>query len=786
MKGLRRSQFAWGVAVLALAVGGCGGGSGAKPQPTPLPPVVTTPPTVPPPPPPPPAPTPTPTPAPTPTPTPPPAGTNYNDAEYQRSNGAVAANAISAYNAGARGQNVTIAVVDSGINPNLADFSGKIAPGSGDLVASRGVADTEGHGTAVSAVAAGARNGQSILGVAFDSLILSLNTSDPNKCDEEDGCKHPDSAIALAVDRARQNGAKVVNISLGGEGASQALLAAVQRAANAGMVIVIASGNDAAANPSEMARLFANAAGSNVIIAGSVGVAANGDPAQGIDINQMSSFSNRAGSSANQYLTALGYRVRAPDHTGAQFLWSGTSFSAPVISGAAALLASAFPNLTGAQIIQILLGSADDLGAAGTDSTFGRGRLNITRAFQPMGTTQVAGTSGLAISAAQNGTTSAPMGDAAPVLPGVVILDGFDRAFALDLARTLTRHAPERPLGENLELGTSQERAVLGATAVSITMRRDIAGRSHMEIARTGLTQEEARRARIVAGSAVSHLSPRTAVAFGFSETGRNLQQRLARSGNGAFLVARDPAGRTGFIAGEAGSFGLRHDLGIAAVTLTAERGEVRQPGLAPTGERPGYTSSSITADRRFGDLTGSVGITRLDEEATVLGGRFAFAPAGSSTTFLDLALRYDLSPSWGAEGRLRQGWTRLPGGNGFVEGGTMGSDAWSVDLWRRNAFAAGDLVSLRVTQPLRVSSGGYLLNVPVSYDYADSSVGYRRTVFGLSPRGRELALEAAYLLPLFDGAGSLSANAFMRRDPGHIEAAKDDVGAAIRFTLGF
>lgn len=781
MKGPGRGQLAWGVAMLALAVGGCGGG-GARPQPTPLPPVVTTPPpTVPTPPPPPPAPTPTPPPAPTPTPPPPPT-INYNDAEYQRSNGASSANAISAYNAGATGLGVTIGVIDSGINPALGDFTGKIAPGSGDIVASRGISDTEGHGTAVSAVAAAGRNGSSILGVAFDSLILSLNTSDPDDCDEEDGCSHPDSAIAVAIDRARTNGARVINISLGGDGISNGVLAAVQRAAAAGLVIVVSAGNDAAASPDQFAARMALQASANVIIAGSVGVAGG----TGTDLSQLSTFSNQAGSSAANYLTALGYRVRAPDHTGAQFLWSGTSFSAPVISGAAALLASAFPNLTGAQIVEILMTSADDLGAAGTDATFGRGRINLTRAFQPIGATHAAGVSNLALSGEVNGTTSGPMGDAEPDLPGVVILDGFDRAYALDLARTLSRTPSERPLGENLELGLASAHGEVGGTSVSITTRRDLAGRSQLEVARTGLTEEEARRARVVAGAALTRLTPRTAIAFGFSETGRGLQQRLARSGNGAFLVARDPAGRTGFIAGEAGSLGLRHDLGIAAVTVTAERGEVRQPGVTPGLESRGYTSSSITADRRFGRLATSLGVTRLDEQATVLGARFGFAPAGSSTTFVDLSLRYDLSSLWGAEARLRGGWTRLPGGNGFVEGGTMTSDAWSVDLWRRNAFASGEMVSLRVTQPLRVRGGGYLLNLPVSYDYADRSVGYAPTIFSLSPRGRELALEAAYLMPLFDGAGNLSLNAFMRRDPGNIEAARDDLGAAMRFSLDF
>jgi hypothetical protein len=684
-------------------------------------------------------------------------------------------------------------VIDSGINPSLSEFSGKIAPASGDLVAQRGIADSEGHGTAVSAVAAAARNGQNTLGVAFDSAILSLNTSDPNDCGGEDGCKHTSTAITAAVDRARMEGAKVINISLGGEGASQALIAAIQRAANAGLVVVVSAGNDGAANPTAFASGIANAGGANVIIAGSIGVPVNGDPAQGVDLNQRSTFSNQAGRDAAKYLSALGYRVRAPDHTGAQFLWSGTSFSAPVISGAAALLASAFPNLTGSQIVTILFNSADDLGDVGTDATFGRGRLNIARAFAPQGTTRLAGSSPIAIGAATNGTLSGPMGDASPAMQGAIILDGFDRAYALDLAKTLERVAADRPLEDALQPGVSVARSVIGATAVSIAMRQNLTGPSQLEIAQTGLTEEEARRARVVAGSALSRLSPRTAVAFGFSQTGQALQQKLTGRGNGAFLIARDPAERTGFTAGDAGSVALRHDLGIAGVTVTAEQGDVRQQGelrqrdlLAPDAIRRGYSSTSLTADRSFGDLHASLGVTRLQEEATVLGGRFGFAPGGSATTFVDTALRYDLSRNWGIEGRYRNGWTQLPGGSGFVQGGSMASNGWAVDLWRRNAVTAGDLVSLRVTQPLRVQSGGYRLNLPVAYDYADGSVDYSVSEFSLAPKGREVAFEAAYLLPLFDGAGSLSANTFYRMDPGHVAAALDDVGAAVRFSLDF
>ncbi|MFN3389896.1 MAG: S8 family serine peptidase, partial [Allosphingosinicella sp.] len=370
MRNFRRATLALSVGWSALALAGCGGG-GSRPQPAPPPPPVA-------------APAPAPTATPTPPPPPPPpttTATNFNDAEYRRSNGATSSGAISAWDRGATGGNVTIGVVDSGINPNLSDFAGKVHSGSRDLVGNRGVTDSDGHGTAVSAVAAAARNGEGTMGVAFGSQILSLNAQDPNNCNDKDGCLFPDSAIAAGIDSARTNGARVINLSLGGDGVSSRVIAAIQRAAASGIVIVVSAGNDGHTNPSAFASQIAAAAGANVIIAGSVGVAG----ADGTDLTQMSTFSNLAGGSGQNYLAALGFRVTAPDQNGRLMSWNGTSFSAPVISGAAALLASAFPHLTGAQIVEILMGSADDLGQAGIDSVYGRGRLNITRAFEPQG-----------------------------------------------------------------------------------------------------------------------------------------------------------------------------------------------------------------------------------------------------------------------------------------------------------------------------------------------------------------------------------------------------------------
>jgi hypothetical protein len=703
---------------------------------------------------------------------------NYNDSEYARSNGGSAHSSISAYNKGATGVGVKIAVIDSGINPSLPEFAGKIDPASRDIASNRGITDTDGHGTAVASVAAAARDGLGTMGVAFGSTIMSFNTSDPNDCDPEDGCSHSDPDIAEAIDLARTNGAKVINISLGGPDPSAIVNAAIARAASAGILIVLSAGNDGKEPTGGSPEAFAlsAAAAGNVIIAGAMDANRN-----------MADFSNKAGTGAATYLTAIGVKVRAPDHTGDAYLWSGTSFSAPVISGAAALLASAFPNLTGQQIMQILFVSADDAGAPGTDALFGRGILNIDRAFQPQGTLSLPGGQEVDL-ASGGGQGSTAMGDSRVAVAGMVVLDGYSRAYAMTLASALQRAEQDRPLGRALQPGLSTATAGARGLAVSITVDRKLGGQPEVGLAQLGLTYEDGRKARVLSGIAVSRLSPRLAVAMGLSESAKTLERRLTGHYQDAFLVARDPMSRVGFQGDASGSLGARRRLGGVGLTLTAERGEVFQPGFDRSIHQPRYSIASLGVDRRFGPARISLGASRLDEEATTLGARFSplLGVGGGTSWFADAAASFELGAGWAAHAAYRRGWTSAAAGAGLAQGGRFATDAWSLDVGKSNALRPGDRFALRLMQPLRVRSGGLNLSVPVSYSYDSLSAGYEDRFFNLAPTGREIDLEAAYGLGLFSGTGHLSANAFARRHPGNVAEMDPDLGAAFRFTLGF
>ncbi len=759
-----------GVCAAALLLGGCGGGGGVKPSP---PPPVAAPL---------PAPTSAPTPAPTPSPTPTGTGTNFDTSEYRATVGSVSMNALSAYNKGATGAGVGVGVIDSGIDLQSEEFGDRLSAASRDVAGNSTVDDESGHGTAVAFTIAGRRNGAGTHGVAFDATIIALRADRPGTCaaettnDEMSGCKFPSDAIARGVDAARVAGAKVINLSLGGEAMPADLRAAIGRATAAGIVLVIAAGNDGTAEPDPFALVATDTSVSRnqVIIAGSVGA---GDIA--------SSFSDKAGSGARQFLTAVGERVRAPDESGTSFLWSGTSFAAPQISGAVALLAQAFPNLTGAQIVELLLTTARDAGEMGTDPVYGRGVLDLTRAFQPVGVTSVAGT-GATVSMTNNGTLSAPMGDARTSGTGAVILDGFNRAFAIDLAQTIDRHTPAPALANALGGRVRSVALATGGMTVALTVAPSTS--QGVQLRRAELTASDASAARAIAGLVTQRFGTKASFGVGFAMGGQALSAHLAGRTEPAFLIAG--SGGLGFYNRAGNAAAYRQQLGQVGLTAALESGRVSSRTLRdqmPEGEwaRSDYHQVALTLDRRFGSVATSITGRRLAEASTLLGARLGGslgAPSGTSW-FVDLDVRAPVG-GWLLGGSVKQGWTaaRLSGIDG---GGQLRSVAWSADLSKTDLWTAGDSFGLRLAQPLRVTHGGLSLVLPTHWNYGTGAVDvWTKQTLNLAPTGRELDLEARYALPLI--LGDLQASLFWRRQPGHVVNSLDDKGVAVRWETGF
>jgi hypothetical protein len=701
----------------------------------------------------------------------------------------VQAQAIAAYNAGATGAGVIAGVVDSGIDEDSPEFAGRIHPQSADFAGTRGLQDEGGHGTAVSAVLLAAKNDSNMHGVAFGATLLVLRTDTPGSCtnpDPNEGCTHADNNMARALDRAVAAGAKVVNFSLGGSPANANLRAAIDRATAAGVVLVFSAGNDfdtdpaTAVNPDPLAIIATEAvARGQIIIAGAT------------DANkQITAFSNRAGTGANFYLTALGSRVRAPDENNVAFLWSGTSFSAPIISGAVALLAQAFPTLTGRQIVDLLLRTADDLGTTGTDAIYGRGELNIARAFAPQGSTSLASTRIAVPLNGATGTLSSPMGDATRNDgPKAVITDEYGRAYDVDFAGSLGAAKAAPTLEPALALGTETRLAVGDSMsiAMSVAKRRDGVGLDRLD-----LSESERRQVRAIAASVITKLSKDKSFALGISRSSGALIDQMTLDRASAF-VAADAAGVSfGFFMRPKAAFAYRQAIGDMALNIGSEFGDARiWSDRAGDPIRNGYRGyrynlSQIGLDRQFGPAKLALGGTYLDEKGTILGAsnNIWTGNVGAKSWFADAKAELALGNRWQLGGAYRRGWTRI-GAAGLRQGADwLQTDAWSVDLTRFGIFSLKDQLALRFSQPLRVAKGGVELNLPTSYDYFTQEAGFERQFVSLAPTGREQDIELAYATPLW--GGQFGANLYWRREPGNLAYAPDDSGIALRFSKAF
>lgn len=784
-----------GVSLAALLVSACGGGGGGG--------AISTPP---------PAPVPTPTPSPAPLPTPTPPASSFNTSEYRRSSGPQQHGAITAWDAGRTGSGQTIAIIDTGIDATSPEFAGRILAASRDVTSGgRSIQAEDDHGTNVALVAAAARNGTGVMGIAFNASLLVLRADQPGSCADtgaggsEPNCSFFDSSIARGVDAAVAAGARVINLSLGGDdGIGTAMRSAITRASAAGVVVVVAAGNggrgDRAgtdpAQPSAFAAQIRAAGGNNVIIVGSVD-----------EGNQISAFSQRAGGEAAWFLTARGERVCCVYENGQIFvgqdasgpynlLFSGTSFATPQVAGAVALLAQAFPNLTGQQIVRLLLDSARDAGSSGIDSTFGTGVLDIAAALAPRGALTLAGGTGVVQIGAQTATGSPAMGDALARSGSVqgVALDSYARAYSVDLGSGM-RGAP---LQDRLHVVLGSRARMASGAAGPVALAFTVSGSDDTPRGFGAnplrLTSQQTQAAQLLAARIAARIAPGTDIAFAVREGASGLTAQLQDARQPAFLIARDASGDAGFSRTSDTAVALRRQFGTTGLTLSAESGELWRGDNRSDAElllgrpqaRYPVRSFALAADRRIGPVDAVLGLSLMAEETSVLGALFApvFGMRGAQTLFLDGSAGYDFAPNWRVGAAWRQGWTR-PHTTGLVApGSSFASNAWSIDLNRAGAFTAGDSLGLRLSQPLRVSSGGIGLTLPVAYDYTTLTPSFGTRTLSLTPSGREIDGELAWRGPLWGGSGSVSV--FYRIDPGHYASLPDDKGAALRWSRDF
>jgi thermitase len=248
-------------------------------------------------------------------------------------------------------ETIIIAILDTGVDGTHEDLAAKMVPGWNIYNNNADTSDVFGHGTAVAGTAAAATNNSiGVASVAWGCRIMPVRVSDISGYASI-------SDIANGLTWAANHGARVANISFNATGYST-VSSAARYFQDKGGVVAIAAGNEGMSTQ--------NADNPYILTVGAT---------DSSDV--LCSWSNRGN---NLDVVAPGH-VATTGRGGTYVAADGTSFAAPIVAGAAALVLSTNPGLTPSQVQNIIKQSADDLGATGWDSTYGYGRINLARAL---------------------------------------------------------------------------------------------------------------------------------------------------------------------------------------------------------------------------------------------------------------------------------------------------------------------------------------------------------------------------------------------------------------------
>ena len=321
------------------------------------------------------------------------------------------------------GAGITVAIIDTGIDARHEDLNdGRMVKGYANYCQAPGVksgdclirvtgelaagvnSDDNGHGTIVAGIiGAISNNNKGIAGIVWNVKLMPVKALDSKG-------SGVGSDVAVGIKWAVDNGAKIINLSLGGPGleGNQVIQEAITYAFNKGVLVVAAAGNDAAVTGGDLNKnpslpVCADG-GQNMII----GVAAvnefdrkaqfsnYGSNCVDISAPGTASFVDR-NKAPRKGLVSSYYDTTRPGEQDLYVYASGTSVAAAFVSGAAALVMGVFPDLDVKAFREKLLSSVDnidDLNGSGCEEKscvgqIGRGRLNIYKAVTASAATDI-------------------------------------------------------------------------------------------------------------------------------------------------------------------------------------------------------------------------------------------------------------------------------------------------------------------------------------------------------------------------------------------------------------
>ena len=657
-----------------------------------------------------------------------------------------------------------------------------------------------GHGIGVASLIAGAHDGEGVMGIAPDVRIATYNPFNPNGTSTWDDVA--DGVLALS--NASFNGlnqygdVSIINLSLGEPGwvMSQGMADLLARpdiaAPNTDTVFVIAAGNDGVVQNTNVDWDFNY--DPNIIIVGSV------NPA-----GEISSFSNQTGStcllnngvcqSGNElYLrtvVAPGEMLLLSDGNGGVVRHSGTSFAAPLVSGAIALLhdrwqwLSQHPEAT----TEIIFRSARDLGAPGPDEVYGWGLLDVAASQSPLNFNNMSFTLYQNVGSSQfasafNASTIIALGIPEWYETNNVFFTGFETVG--DTFRDFSIPASTFSYGKTTDvLGRGQERfqdfvnerfarwihsggtdSNGDGTAGFSELRsgeRQISGEWSLRYDAMAPQYAPNGELRMVHGAATL-TEPSGAVSFTFGHG----QGGMALSGN-RFGVMSDYDPFTG---------GVNPVLGLASGETFLQAGYELTPGtkvsvgysenreewddvanLAPEemlvrqaqGDRPA-SAFTLDIEQRVSDAVSvNAQYTRLNEVNALLGTQTATSAllgGGAQTEAMTVSASVDVGSGFSFDVSATGARTETSRDQLFTNDGAIWSTSAQFTATKQGVFSNKDMLRLSVAQPMQVEDGSLSVTSEQVIDRTTGERGAVTQTFSIETQ-RRITTEAVYATPL-------------------------------------
>jgi hypothetical protein len=707
--------------------------------------------------------------------TPAPLSNQYKTAEYSIQSGLNQIKAAEAYlylsdntlNVG--GSGVLVAVSDSGVESTHTDLDNNI---NSTGHSTNGLADQESegyHGTHVAGIVAAEKNNSGMHGVAFNSKIVSVRILGSGTSSDW-------------TEDIINSGAKIVNASWGLSTESAFSIAFVKAEMVAlvnnsnQFILLVAAGNSSLANPGYPARSAPDAELNGQMIA-----VASVDSS-----NNLSSFSNQCGDSMNFCLVAPGNEITSTYIASFYTNKSGTSMAAPHVAGAAAVIKSAWSYLTGAQIAQILLTSATDLGAAGVDAIYGHGLLNLEEAVQAQGANNLSASSLVNSSGydlqSSSLTTSSLFGDAfshniAGVLDQAVFFDRFGRHYKAFLNGRITAQQTSIALDNLLSPAKQKYLNIVTKKNLQLGLRQTHDDDNQRIKSLTTASAEENFQKGKVALNYTHSFTKQSSLAF----TSDEQQSNDIFEGNISFLQKQNFTNNP-YIQTSKNRLTLQHNFSKNLQSNFSYQND----GFDADSYKLALTNlnyvafNKLTLGFNFGNL--QEGDNQILNSAAI--GAFE-AGSNSTTNYITPYYSHKLSNSLDLVGSYTIGKTEVSGNDLgiFRNFNNIESRGFSLGLLKSD-FLGGNW-GFAYSQPLRISKGSVDIDIPISRDDA-GNVERLQSRESLVPTGKEQDWEVFYKRNLQHHNAAINFNFLLREQPNNITSALNEYIWAVKFSKKF